>query len=400
MSYQNIQHLLDNFYQTQRICSWIMAPNMQLLSTNCPHQEYFHNLFSVSGCPEAILHHFNSSSTPIITSDKVGFVWISSLQPSDEEHPTPVTYILGPVFTSEITQQYLQKHLVTIHSSADTVASLWQFLSEIPSITPETASCFASMLHFSATAHPVLSSDVTIWTEPDEKKDIPEWGDTKWHGTWLAEQRLFQSIKEGRIEDTRKFSTGRIGQIGAGDPLRQAKNEALIFSVICSRGSILGGVSSESAYILSDYFIDKIERARTIAEVRNVSSEMYYMFIRKVSEAKTNRTYSIVVRACLDYVDAHVMEKISLKNMADEIGYHENYISRCVKKETGKNLFDIVNQKKVDVAKSILSDRKLSLHELSSLLDYSSPSYFCSVFKKETGMSPMQYAEGCPHKES
>ena len=175
-----------------------------------------------------------------------------------------------------MTQQYLQKHLVTIHSSADTVASLWQFLSEIPSITPETVSSFASMRHFCAASHSVSPNNVIIWTEPAEKTDIPEWSDTKWHGTWITEQRLFQSIKEGRIEDTGKFTTGRIGQIGAGDPLRQAKNEALIFSVICSRGAILGGFSSESAYILSDFYIDKIERPELDIRITKKTSYKFH----------------------------------------------------------------------------------------------------------------------------
>ncbi len=107
-----------------------------------------------------------------------------------------------------------------------------------------------------------------------EKAEELAWGDTNWHGSWLSEQRLFQSISEGRFEDYSKINTGKIGNIGGGDPLRQAKNEMIVFAVICSRTSIIGGVSSEGALNLSDYFVQKIEASETVSEVYNIGAQM------------------------------------------------------------------------------------------------------------------------------
>ncbi len=391
MSYQNVQHMIDNLYATQRVCAWTLSAELQLLATNCPQQEFFFNLFSVSRCPSAILSHFAERTDPVIVTDKVGFVWIAIRKPEDGENALPINYVLGPVFTSEMTQQYLDRHLPKTGASMETSGKLWQFISEVPILTSDRAAFIASMFHFSVTEEPILSKDIQFWVEPLDTEEV-QWGDTSWHGTWLHEQRLFNSIREGRILET-NATGGNVGRIGNGDPLRQAKNEMIIFSVICSRASILGGVSSEGAYNLSDYFLQKIESATTVADVQSAASEMYHVYVQRVAQARANSGYSHVVRSCLDYVETHILERITLREMSAEIGYHENYISRSFKREVGKSLFDYINQRKVENARGILVSNRVSLGELSAELGFSSPSYFCAVFKKETGMTPMEYQQ-------
>lgn len=102
---------------------------------------------------------------------------------------------------------------------------------------------------------------------------------------------------------------------------------------------------------------------------------------------------SLEVRACMDYVDTHILEKISLTSMAQEVGYSDHYISRKFKSETGESLVDYNNRQKVQLAKIILKDTKLSVTETSDRLAFSSPSYFSSVFKKQAGVSPAEYQQ-------
>ncbi len=387
-----MKFLQDTFLHTQKICSWIVMPDMQLVYSNCPEQEFFYNLFFVSTCRAAIQTHFAHSQLPLLVSDRTGFVWISVCS-SAEYDEQALIYLLGPIFTSEMTETHLRQLCRKMHLTSETTERLWQFVKEVPTISSSTAFSYAGMLHYCVTGCAVTSDEIELQIERIDRSEDVAWGDVSWHGSWVTEQRLFKSIMEGRLEDFSKINTGNIGNMGGDDPLRQAKNEIIVFAVLCSRAAILGGVSVEGALSLSDYFIQMAEAADTVPEVMNIGGEMQKTYVQRVQKAKAHSNFSPLVRACVEYVDTHIFEKISLNAMAQEVGYNENYISRKFKGETGQSLFDYVNQQKIQMAKVILTDKKLSIAEISDRLAFSNPSYFSSVFKKQVGMSPAEYQQ-------
>lgn len=395
MDYGNLKYLQDCLYQTQHICSWTLTPELHLLYSNCPEQEFFFNLFSVSCCSQVLLEHFAETALPLIVSDSIGFGWIAALEHEGEDGQFSVIQMLGPIFTSEMSERYLEQHIRRIHATAQTADQLRHFVREVPAITSELASGFAVMLHFCLRGEPVKPADVELWSEPSEGAEEVVWGDASWHGTWIAEQRFFRSVSEGRAEGIRELAAGRIGNLGS-DPLRQAKNEMIVFTVLCSRAAILGGVSSEGALNLSDYFVQRIEASETVSAIRSLGVEIHRMYIQRVKKARANQDHSALVRACMEYIETHIFDKISLREMAAEIGYTETYISRKFKSETGESLFDTVNRQKIDLASSLLRDTNISVSELSDRLGYASPSYFSSIFKKHTGSTPVEYQN---HKE-
>ena len=391
MEFQNLSFFQDLFFHTQNICSWTMTDQRQLVFTNCPEQEYFWSLFSVSSCPAAIAEHFSASSSPVIVTDRIGFVWIAAIQKEEEKEQVALLHMLGPVFTSQMTEGYLSRHLESIRSAPETQAKLMRFIRRVPVISSETAFMYAGMLHYCIHRSSVRPEEIEFWSEPVEAAEEAVWGDVNYHGSWLAEQQLFRSIQEGRFEDHSKINTGQIGKIGGGDPLRQAKNEMIVFAVICSRAAILGGVSSEGALNLSDYYVGNIEKAGTVSEVYNIGAQMHKSYLQRVRKARAAASKSMLVRDIIDYVETHVFERITLQSVSREFGYTESYISRKFKADTGGSLVEYVNRRKMQTAKEILQESKIPISELSERLAFSSPSYFSALFKKEYGRNPAEY---------
>ncbi len=391
MDYQNLKFLRDSFLNTQSICSWSITTDGQMLHSNCPEFEFFFNIFSVSSCCTAIQRHFSNSAAPYVTTDSIGFVWMAALQPADDTEQIPTIHMLGPVFTSEMTERYLSQHMRKLHLNSNLADRLWYFVKEVPTISSNMACCYASMLHYCVSGETVRPIDIEMWSEPAAHSEEVGWGDANWHGTWLSEQRMFKNISEGKIEDYSKMQNGRIGNIGGGDPLRQAKNEMIVFAVICSRAAIFGGVSSEGSLNISDHYVQKIEAAQTVSAVRNIGAEMHNTYIQRVRKAKESSDQSPLVRDCMEYVDTHIFKKISLKEMSQEIGYTEHYISRKFKSELGLSLFDYINQQKIAMGQVLLRETGLSIADISDRLGYSSPSYFSALFKKLTGVTPVEY---------
>ena len=77
--------------------------------------------------------------------------------------------------------------------------------------------------------------------------------------------------------------------------------------------------------------------------------------------------------------------------MADYIGYNKYYMSKVFLKEYKMTISDYIKQQKIEVAKDFLKSTNLSVANISVKLCFSSPSYFSSVFRKITGITPNEY---------
>lgn len=391
MEYQNLKFLQDSLLETAHLCTWSLTADLQLLYTNCPEPEFFFNLLCSSNCGAVIREHFVNQPEPILVSDSIGFVWIAVKQLPAEEDNTSAVHLLGPFFISETTEASLRQHLRRLHPSRVFEERIWKFVKEVPRIINNTAMSYACMLHYCINQAAVRPENIRIWIEETEQNESSRWTDAAWHGSWLAEQRFFKAMTEGRADALQELNVGRVGNIGGGDPLRQAKNELIVFSVLCSRAAILGGVSAEGALNLEDYYIQQVEASKTVPEVLYYGENMYNAFLERVQKAKAADKYSPLVRSCMEYVETHITEKIRMEDISREIGYTVNYISAIFKKETGVSISDFINQRKIEMAKMLLQHSSLSMAELSERLSFATPSYFSAVFRKYTGVSPVEY---------
>lgn len=98
-----------------------------------------------------------------------------------------------------------------------------------------------------------------------------------------------------------------------------------------------------------------MEAADTVSAVQYVTGEMITAFVRRVQQAKENSRYSPAVRACMEYVETHICEKISLDAMAKELGYSSYYLSGKFQKETEMSINSYISQQKIEEAKRQLS---------------------------------------------
>lgn len=97
------------------------------------------------------------------------------------------------------------------------------------------------------------------------------------------------------------------------------------------------------------------------------------------------------IESIKQYVQEHIHEHISLQEIADEFFMSSYHLSHYFKQETGFTLFEYIKTQKITAAKGLLK-KGYSVTEIAMMLGYSSDSHFISVFKRETGTTPKQYA--------
>lgn len=96
----------------------------------------------------------------------------------------------------------------------------------------------------------------------------------------------------------------------------------------------------------------------------------------------------------LSYINEHINEDCSLKNLAAEMDMNANYLGQVFKRETGKNYTTYILELKIEKAKAMIDSRDFSISEIASALGFNDYFYFLKSFKRITGFTPKQYSQG------
>ncbi|HEM5047353.1 TPA: helix-turn-helix transcriptional regulator [Streptococcus suis] len=115
---------------------------------------------------------------------------------------------------------------------------------------------------------------------------------------------------------------------------------------------------------------------------------------KKVAALKTDKTVGPLVQQVINYIATHIIEPLTVNNLAQSLYQKRSYLSRIFKSEMDTNLSDyIIELKLLETKDSLLftdrADRAIS--DISNFLAFSSQSYFQTVFKKQHGVTPLQY---------
>lgn len=228
------------------------------------------------------------------------------------------------------------------------------------------------------------------------------------HNPYDQEFREFSSIENGDLEQLkRSLEEDYPGEIGtlAKDPLRHAKNRAIVVITLACRSSIRGGLTPEIAFSLSDSYIQRVEECNDIPTLFHLFHSAEYQYAQMVKELKkqregnADRDWNPHIAKCKDYIYVHLHSKISVQNIAEELGINPNYLSELFHKCENISLTDFIRQEKINLAKNLLIYSKYSYTEIASYLGFSSQSHFGKQFKQLTELTPRQYRQLYGRKE-
>lgn len=88
---------------------------------------------------------------------------------------------------------------------------------------------------------------------------------------------------------------------------------------------------------------------------------------------------------------AHKNEDFSLKFLADSLNLSERQTSRIIKEEFGCTFSEILTRARMKSAVKYLSNKKMTIAEVSAMVGYDSINCFYNAFKKQFGCLPGQY---------
>ncbi len=82
---------------------------------------------------------------------------------------------------------------------------------------------------------------------------------------------------------------------------------------------------------------------------------------------------------------------VRVKEIADELGYHEKYLSAVFRKTEGITLKRYISAFRIGEAKRILLETEFTVAEVAYCLNFDDPHNFSRFFKQEEGVTPSEY---------
>ncbi|GLX66061.1 response regulator transcription factor [Paenibacillus glycanilyticus] len=124
-------------------------------------------------------------------------------------------------------------------------------------------------------------------------------------------------------------------------------------------------------------------------ELKEQIIELYGELIA-ILRAKDQPAYSGYVAKAIRYMESHFRDNISLQLAAEHVGINTSYLSSLFKKETGMSFVEFLNRRRICRAQQLLGEG-VSVKALYMQVGFNNYNYFFKVFKDITGTTPLDY---------
>lgn len=167
-----------------------------------------------------------------------------------------------------------------------------------------------------------------------------------------------------------------------------------VWQVYCQILDLFMSTAKDKGIRVDEDFIEKAkEKYRTARTLKEVFVLLEECCVSVISEwqGKKNAESSKLIRMAKTYICEHYAEPLTLNSVSAYIGLNPTYFSSVFKRETEENFLDYLTNVRIEAAKEFLSDNKLSISEIAENIGYSDLKYFYKKFKNISGLSPKEY---------
>ena len=219
------------------------------------------------------------------------------------------------------------------------------------------------------------------------------------HRQPTEEYLFYRAVASGDLETVKlNCEQGRfVESDGVGvlsrDAVINLKYHFVITTAMITRLCMQRGMELEQAFRLSDFYIQKLDDIHTVSEFQNLHDEMVLDFTAKMRKYFRSDTNSKHISLCKEYIYNHIKERITVEDLADELGVSAGYLSRLFKQEMEVSVSVYIRREKIEMAKNLLRYSDYSMVDIANRFSFSSQSHFIQQFREIVGMTPKKYRD-------
>ena len=216
------------------------------------------------------------------------------------------------------------------------------------------------------------------------------------HSPYQKELEFYSAVSAGDIERVKELYTplavDGYGKLSA-DPLRNLKYHLIITIALMARYCIQAGMPMETAYTISDIYINRLDVSLTEEQLTDIHREAYLEYAKRMQKVNAGEVYSKHIVKCIELIYANIYNGVRVQELADRLGLTPQYLSKLFKREVGVNISEYIMSKRIQAAENMLKYSEYSPLDIGNYLGFSSHSHFIASFRRQTGFTPRQYRE-------
>lgn len=322
--------------------------------------------------------------------------------PIEDDKKDQYTVTLGPLLSRRLTREEVRYIGFKRGLSTDNCFILETFYQLVPLYETLEVIRLATLLldYLPAPLH--LPQIIRESHPKDHLKSLPELTqdfsdyDFAKHN-YAVEEVYLKAVERGDLGYIDRLEAGpdmgvSIPKRFPNNPLRESKNLAITLNSISVRAALRGGLEEGVAHSLSHAFGIRIEKQISVEALNRLNTEMMVTYIQAVYKYSLE-SYSPLVRQGITYIRHHLLEKIGLADLAQELHVSKEHLARQFKKELGQTVSQYIQAMKVDESKDLLKNKGYSVSEIGYSFGFSSPAHYSKAFKKVTGKSPKEWVK-------
>jgi AraC-like DNA-binding protein len=144
---------------------------------------------------------------------------------------------------------------------------------------------------------------------------------------------------------------------------------------------LLPSASVGGGQLIRIYLEEFLIRLLRIGEQKNSSG----------ASALRDPSENALVNDIENYLMEHVCERVTLEDISGRLHFGKSHLCDVFKKGTGQTIMQYHMKLKMDEAKRLLKENKMTVNKISEKLGFETPAYFSRAFSKQVGMSPRAY---------
>lgn len=164
-------------------------------------------------------------------------------------------------------------------------------------------------------------------------------------------------------------------------------------SIITEEQGIYSSGGASSYWNLLLYLVEKY----TDRDTAILASKFFAIDIERDSQAsfmmfQGQRSHDDEsIKKAQDYIEKNYQEKISVGQLADLFAIGKRSFERRFKKATNNNVIEYLQRVKVEAAKRNFETSRKNIHEVMYEVGYTDTKAFREIFKRITGLTPVEY---------
>ncbi|MBQ4098046.1 MAG: AraC family transcriptional regulator [Clostridia bacterium] len=230
------------------------------------------------------------------------------------------------------------------------------------------------------------------------------------YGPEIRNHFLFVLVNEG---EANFYQNGRIVHLKAHDLLVMCPGERIYYEAKSPWSiqwlGLYGNAVNKYMDVLSINGKNPIIHLKHFREAETIMDKIYstaedcsecseamqigliYQFFSILLQNQKNINSQDIVESAMRIIDYNLNTEITVEEISNTLHIDPSHLTRVFKSSVGISPKQYMLNKKIDLAKTLLTETSASIFDVAQSVGYPDQLYFSRIFKKKEGLSPYKY---------